>query len=259
MSGRKRRARCMKITTLGTVELNGWLTSPMGCCCRAEGHVDSRANERTNRPPSAAVARSNRGWHSRYVGFHGSFPRRTHNTPRVMGLRPRPPDDARCIRPPFPRSSIRAAQPAIWSETWYGPGTRLVPFRRLRCLAHSEGSVSLGRHFLKKRSKAKGPVPTHGRTDTSPAPFLRGFSDVTAPCFPGSRRLGGASGGLRCPVGPWWPLRVACGRGRVPWGLWGSGAAPGGHSKGPVAYSSICSRANRQAAPVAFTTPKGAP
>ena len=91
MSGRKRRARCMKITTRGTVELNGWLTSPMGCCCRAEGHVDSRANERTNRPPSAAVARSNRGWHSRYVGFHGSFPRRTHNTPRVMGLRPRPP------------------------------------------------------------------------------------------------------------------------------------------------------------------------
>ena len=126
MSGRKRRARCMKITTLGTVELNGWLTSPMGCCCRAEGHVDSRANERTNRPPSAAVARSNRGWHSRYVGFHGSFPRRTHNTPRVMGLRPRPPDDARCIRPPFPRSSIRAAQPAIWSETWYGPGTQLA-------------------------------------------------------------------------------------------------------------------------------------
>ena len=42
-----------------------------------------------------------------------------------MGLRPRPPDDARCIRPPFPPSSIRAAQPAIWSETWYGPGTQL--------------------------------------------------------------------------------------------------------------------------------------
>ena len=90
MSGRKRRARCMKITTRGLFDLNGWLTSPMGCCCRAEGHVDSRANERTNRPPSAAVARSNRGWHSRYVGFHGSFPRRTHSTPRVMGLRPRP-------------------------------------------------------------------------------------------------------------------------------------------------------------------------
>ena len=101
MSGRKRRARCMKITTRGTVELNGWLTSPMGCCCRAEGHVDSRANERTNRPPSAAVARSNRGWHSRYVGFHGSLPRRTHNTPRVMGLRPRPPDDAGASDPRF--------------------------------------------------------------------------------------------------------------------------------------------------------------
>ena len=126
MSGRKRRARCMKTTTRGASDLNGWLTSPMGCCCRAEGHVDSRANERTNRPPSAAVARSNRGWHSRYVGFHGSLPRRTHNTPRVMGLRPRPPDDARCIRPPFPPSSIRAAQPAIWSETWYGPGTQLA-------------------------------------------------------------------------------------------------------------------------------------
>ena len=124
MSGRKRRAWCMKITTRGLFDLNGWLTSPMGCCCRAEGHVDSRANERTNRPPSAAVARSNRGWHSRYVGFHGSLPRRTHNTPRVMGLRPCPPDDARCIRPPFPRSSIRAAQ-ATWSETWYGPGTQL--------------------------------------------------------------------------------------------------------------------------------------
>ena len=106
MSGRKRRAWCMKITTRGLFDLNGWLTSPMGCCCRAEGHVDSRANERTNRPPSAAVARSNRGWHSRYVGFHGSLPRRTHNTPRVMGLRPRPPDDARCIRPPFPPSSF---------------------------------------------------------------------------------------------------------------------------------------------------------
>ena len=126
MSGRKRRAWCTKITTRRTVDLNGWLTSPMGCCCRAEGHVDSRANERTNRPPSAAVARSNRGWHSRYVGFHGSHSHVAHTTRHVSWVSDRAlPDDARCIRPPFPPSSIRAAQPTIWSETWYGPGTQL--------------------------------------------------------------------------------------------------------------------------------------
>ena len=127
MSGRKRRAWCTKTTTRGTVELNGWLTSPMGCCCRAEGHVDSRANERTNRPPSAAVARSNRGWHSRYVGFHGSFPRRTHSTPRVMGLRPRPSPTTRGASDlRFRLRRFGAAQPSIWSETWYGPGTQLA-------------------------------------------------------------------------------------------------------------------------------------
>ena len=119
MSGRKRRARCTKTTTRGTVELNGWLTSPMGCCCRAEGHVDSRANERTNRPPSAAVARSNRGWHSRYVGFHGSFPRRTHSTPRVMGLRPRP------------SPTTRGASDAVRDTTCDGVGLRPIgPGRR---------------------------------------------------------------------------------------------------------------------------------
>ena len=50
-----------------------------------------------------------------------------HTTRHVSWVSDRAlPDDARCIRPPFPRSSIRAAQPAIWSETWYGPGTRLA-------------------------------------------------------------------------------------------------------------------------------------
>ena len=50
-----------------------------------------------------------------------------HTTRHVSWVSDRAlPDDARCIRPPFPRSSIRAAQPAIWSETWYGqvPGSR---------------------------------------------------------------------------------------------------------------------------------------
>ena len=175
MSGRKRRAWCTKTTTRGTVELNGWLTSPMGCCCRAEGHVDSRANERTNRPPSAAVARSNRGWHSRYVGFHGSCPRRTHSTPRVMGLRPRPPRRREVHQTPVSASSIRAAQPAIWSETWYGPGTQL-PNRWSGCnFLRGDGSC---------HSPNVGPPSgiTIGYLDPSP---LWGLVGPWFPGFPG--------------------------------------------------------------------------
>ena len=188
--------------------------------CRAEGHVDSRANERTNRPPSAAVARSNRGWHSRYVGFHGSFPRRTHNTPRVMGLRPRPPDDARCIRAPFPRSSIRAAQPAIWSETWYGPGTQLIPFRRLRRLAHSEGCVSLGRHFLKKRKRARVRGPADGRSE--PAQDGQDFAGLCGRAHHRGRTGAPVGSRTRFAVHPHPPSTPSnnCGHGGWVWGAW---------------------------------------
>ena len=90
-----------------------------------------------------------------------------HTTRHVLWFFDRAlPDDARCIRAPFPRSSIRAAQPAIWSETWYGPGTQLIPFRRLRRLARFEGCVSLGRHFLKKRKRARVRGPADGRWES---------------------------------------------------------------------------------------------
>ena len=91
-----------------------------------------------------------------------------HTTRHVSWVSDRAlPDDARCIRAPFPRSSIRAAQPAIWSETWYGPGTRLVPFRRLRCLAHSDGCVPLGAQLLKERRRARVRGPADGRSEAA--------------------------------------------------------------------------------------------
>ena len=92
--------------------------------CRRARRFESK---RTNEPPTEcrgcevqprlALALRGLSWfiptsHTQHATCHGS---------PTAPL----PDDARCIRPPFPPSSIRAAQPAIWSETWYGPGTQL--------------------------------------------------------------------------------------------------------------------------------------
>ena len=174
MSGRKRRARCMKITTRGLFDLNGWLTSPMGCCCRAEGHVDSRANERTAhrvprlRGPTAAGTRVTWAF---MVHSHV-----THTTRHVSWVSDRAlPDDARCIRPPFPPSSIRAAQPAIWSETWYGPGTQLANRWSDRFFLRGDGSC--------QSPNSGAPIGiTIGYLDPSP---LWGLVVAWFPGFPG--------------------------------------------------------------------------
>ena len=87
-------------TTCGAFELNGLLTSSMGCL-RAEGHVDSNPRkQRANRPAVVPRSRATASWHSRYAGFRGSSPRCAHMR-HVQWVSDRAlPDDARCIRPP---------------------------------------------------------------------------------------------------------------------------------------------------------------
>ena len=96
-----------------------------------------------------------------------------HTTRHVSWVSDRAlPDDARCIRPPFPPSSIRAAQPAIWSETWYGPGTQLA-------------NRWSGRFFLRGDGSCQSPncSPPTGKTNgyLDPSPLW----GLVGPWFPG--------------------------------------------------------------------------
>ena len=108
-------------------------------CLRAEGHVDSNPRkQRANRPAVVPRSRATASWHSRYAGFRGSSPRCAHmrHVPWVSDRAL--PDDARCIRPPLPRSTAGRQNAAIapTARANSDPGPTIVAAQRARTSVH---------------------------------------------------------------------------------------------------------------------------
>ena len=147
MSGRKRRAWCMKITTRGLFDLNGWLTSPMGCdlsCRRARGFESKRTNEPPTEcrgcevQPRVALALRGLSWfittsHTQHATCHGSPTapsrrREVHQTPVSAFV-----DSGRSASHlvgnlVWARYPVR--EPLVWS--FFPPGRRKLPISELQ-------------------------------------------------------------------------------------------------------------------------------
>ena len=107
-------------TTRGAFELNGLLTSSMGCL-RAEGHVDSNPRkQRANRPAVVPRSRATASWHSRYAGFRGLSPRCAHMR-HVPWVSDRAPPTTRGASDPRCR-----VQPSAARNGRHGPETRVA-------------------------------------------------------------------------------------------------------------------------------------
>ena len=187
-------------------------------CRRARGFESKRTNEPPTEcrgcevRPRLALALRGLSWfiptsHTQHATCHGS--------PTAPSSTTRGASDPR-----FRLGRFGPLKPATWSETWYGPGTRLVPFRRLRCLAHSDGCVPLGAQLLKERRRARVRGPADGRSE--PAQDGRDFAGLCGRAHHRGRTGAPVGPRTRFTAHPHPPSIPSnnCGHGGWVWGAW---------------------------------------